>query len=112
MLAQLPDPTPITTVPATAVDPIAVAIRSNTRTAQQKLTLTEQLRRLEVEVAGLKERIEAKKRTARAQQETETEFGKVCRDIYLAALKRCAARTAYEPMSRIRNASYEEEAKP
>ena len=92
MLAQLPEPTPISTVPATAVDATAAAIRLNTRAAEQKVVLTEQLRRLEIEAAGLERRIEARKRTAQTQQEVETEFGKACRDIYLAVLKSYAIR--------------------
>lgn len=88
MLAELPEPELITAVPATAVDATALAIRANARVSERRLTLTEQLRRLEIDEAGLREGIEAERRAARAQQDAETEFGKVCRDIYLATLKR------------------------
>jgi hypothetical protein len=92
MLAELPELQVITAVPATAVDATAVAIRANTRTAEQRLALTERVRRLEIEAAGLEKSIDARKRAAQAQQDAEIEYGKVCRDIYLTTFKRYALR--------------------
>ena len=92
MLHALPEPQPCAEKPDTAVDAIAVTIRANARLAERRLALTEQLHRLVTEEASLRETIEARKRSAAAAQDAETEFGKACRDIYLAAFHRHATR--------------------
>jgi hypothetical protein len=87
----LPESPPVTTVPATAVDQTAVAIRENARTATLRTALTEQDRRLEIEVAGLDELIASKREAAEHQKQVETQYGQACAQIYRAALARHAA---------------------
>jgi hypothetical protein len=110
MLAELPELEVIAAPPATAVDATAVSIRANARTAEQRLDLTERVRRLEIEAAGLEKSIDARKRAAQAQRDAEIEYGKVCRDIYLAAFKRYALRQANsgEPSSGIEDVHHTE----
>jgi hypothetical protein len=78
-------------VTADALDLTDPAMRSSIRSAGRRFAVGEELRRLDIEAAGLEKTIESKNEAAKAQQEAEKKRGEVCRHIYLATLKRHAS---------------------